>query len=128
MLDGVDAALMYECLACGLLYLGIEPSTDQLAHYYSDYWLEDYVVHRELHEPGLRQRHAHLLSERGSKQRVEDFIARVRHAPEQSWTLVVDPVSKRRFVPARRHTFTIWAQLPWLPAVYGLNNHPALTS
>jgi SAM-dependent methyltransferase len=63
-----------ECLSCGLLWVDIEPTEKQLSRYYENYWQEEYIGHREKHEPGLRERHAHLLQPRGMRKNVEDFI------------------------------------------------------
>ena len=74
LLDGTNTALACECLHCGLLWLNINPSHEQLERYYQDYWEEPYIQHREQYEPGLRERHAHLLIPRGYNSNTESFI------------------------------------------------------
>lgn len=74
MLDDSDLTESVECLDCGLLFAGVEPTLEQLGRYYTDYWLEGYISEREGFEPGLRIRHEKLLSPRNSAPQVEEFI------------------------------------------------------
>ena len=83
MLDGQQTAMAAECSACGLLFIDVVPTEAQLARYYANYWQEEYIAHRDVHEPGVRERHAHLLSDRGTVNLVESFIAPVTGLPSR---------------------------------------------
>lgn len=74
MFDGKNFSKVYECLDCNLLWLNVEPTDKQLSKYYDDYWGQTYIAHRESYEPGLRERHSHLLKPRGLSKLVEDLV------------------------------------------------------
>jgi SAM-dependent methyltransferase len=74
MLDGNNQTDVCECQACGLLWATVQPTDEQLARYYADYWGGDYITQREQHEPGLRQRHPYLLAPRKGRAVVEAFL------------------------------------------------------
>jgi hypothetical protein len=74
MLDGNDQTDVCECQACGLLWANVQPTDEQLARHYADYWRGDYFTQREQHEPGLRQRHPYLMAPRDARPVVEAFL------------------------------------------------------
>jgi hypothetical protein len=76
MLNGLRESNVIECLSCGLLWVDVEPTNEDLNRYYKNYWQEEYISHREKHEPNLRDRHAHLLQPRNMRESVEKFIGR----------------------------------------------------
>lgn len=81
MLGGNDDAAMHECSACGLLWVDIYPSPDQLARYYKNYMDADYVNERDRYEPNFRARHPELDGPRGLKEDNEDYIRVHADAP-----------------------------------------------
>jgi SAM-dependent methyltransferase len=74
MLDGNNRTDACECQACGLLWASVQPTDEQLARYYADYWRGDYITQREQHEPGLQERHPYLLAPREGRAVVEAFL------------------------------------------------------
>jgi len=74
LLDGLTTAEMHECKICGLLWVSVTPTDEQLGRYYNNYWQDEYITHREKHEPGLKERHPYLLKPRGLVHDTETFI------------------------------------------------------
>lgn len=56
MLDGQTQALVCECMMCGLLWIDVEPTDEQMEKHYRGYFDEDYIAQREKYEPGFRQK------------------------------------------------------------------------
>ena len=64
-----------ECSDCGLLFLDIRFSDEEMAALYSGYRAEEYVRLREAYEPGYRDRNERLAAGAGYLDEVEGFLS-----------------------------------------------------
>lgn len=74
MLMGNNVSTANECLSCGLLWCGANPSSEDLSKHYEDYWGRSYLAHRMKFEPNVIIKHWHLLYPRGTSGNVEEFV------------------------------------------------------
>ena len=51
MMHGKQTELVYECMSCGLLWMNLEPTDEDMARHYNNYFDTEYIEHRVLHEP-----------------------------------------------------------------------------
>lgn len=81
MLHGKEKELVFECMSCGLLWINVDPSDDDLARHYHGYWEEDYLKERQLHEPGFVNKWC-SLENRNKDKYIEQFLFPFTGFPE----------------------------------------------
>lgn len=51
MMHGQQSELIYECMSCGLLCMNLNPTDEDMARHYRNYFDTEYIEHRIIHEP-----------------------------------------------------------------------------
>lgn len=82
MLHGQQEEKVFECMSCGLLWINVDPSYDDMSNHYHNYWSDEYISERETYEPGFKEKKSANFSIRNADKYIDNFIKEYIGIPE----------------------------------------------
>lgn len=81
MMHGKQLEFVYECLSCGLLWMNLEPTDEDMARHYNNYFDTEYIKHRVSHEPGFMDKWC-FDKGRNDDKYIEEFLLPIIGIPD----------------------------------------------
>lgn len=82
MLHGQQEEQVFECMSCGLVWINVNPSHEDMMRHYDGYWSNNYVTERERYEPSFKEKKSANFSVRNTDKYIDKFIKEYAGTPE----------------------------------------------